>query len=312
MRHGALAQVLRPWTLSIVGIFGVGLVGVVPGARGDTAPSTSPVEADPPADTTERTLAHTLAAVEADLDAARSARARLDEHGAFAALARAENELDAALKATAAHAWLAEIAVQRGLTAAQAGLEGLAESAFERAASLDSERVVGLAEAPPRTVALARAARERVLARPLLPWGVSITPPDAALRIDGQVSPSNSPPALRGGPHLVVLAAPGHGSQAALVELADGPRAVGHFALLPSPEGARLPASPAAEPRVLVGAPLSVPHSPRAPRRPRRWMGWTSGVLAVAGAAAAALVLGLRSAPQGTRTLVVDPGPSAP
>jgi hypothetical protein len=304
MRHGALAQVLRPWALWSVGVF-----GVVSGAHADAAPSPGAAE-----DLAERTIAHTLAVVESELDAARTARARLDEHAAFSALARAEDALGEAFTATAAHAWLAEIAVQRGLTAAQAGLTGLADSAFERAASLDAERVVGLAEAPPRTVALARAARERVLARPLLPWGVSITPPAAGLRVDGQILPSNGPPALRGGPHLVVLSAQGHEPQAALVDLADGPRALGRFALLPTPEGApmRAPETTPTEPLALDAAPISAPSSPRAPRRARRWMGWASGALAVAGAAATALVLGLRSAPPGTRTLVVDPGPSAP
>jgi hypothetical protein len=138
MRHGALAQVLRPWALSILGVFSVGVSAGVSGARADAAPSAWSAPSDTPPDTAVRTIAHTLAAVETALDAARSARARLDERAAFAALARAEDELGAALTAAAAHAWLAEIAVQRGLTAAQAGLAGLADSAFERAASLDT------------------------------------------------------------------------------------------------------------------------------------------------------------------------------
>jgi tetratricopeptide (TPR) repeat protein len=263
------------------------------------ATSTAPARADPPNAHSVRTLLR----VEQALSQARARAARLDERRALGLLAEAEEDLLSVLDLRISHAYLGELALLRGMVAAQADAVDLAASAFERAASLDPARKLTRAEASPSTLALANAARARVLARPILPVEVSVEPATASVTFDGEPLGAAG---VRGGPHVLAVQAPGFAGYAAILEISDGPRARVRVALQP-----RQPA-----PAIAANDPPALPR-PRGEgaqsatvEGQRRWPWWVAGAaVIIAGAGAAWAAAASHTGGQPSRTLVVDPGP---
>jgi tetratricopeptide (TPR) repeat protein len=173
----------------------------------------------------ERELA-VLAAAERALLEARELSARFEQGRALVVLAQAEEALRAALELPLAHAFLAELHVQMALLAAGLGERRLAETALEHAATLDPQRSLQAAEAPPDVLELARSIERRRdgAARSRTP--VEVTPPGAEIVLDGAVL-GRAPLALDAPPgrHALSVRAAGHVPYAALVELGAGERA---------------------------------------------------------------------------------------
>jgi hypothetical protein len=273
-----------------------GVLALIMGAA--AVETTSPARAEP----VDAQGVQTLLRVEQALSQARARAARLDERTAFEILAEAEEALLSVLELRVSHAYLGELALLRGIVAAQADAAGLAASAFERAASLDSTRALTRAEATPSTLALANAARARVLARPLLPLELSVEPASARVTLDGEPLGGAG---VRGGPHVLTVQAPGHAGYAALVDLSDGPRARVQVALR---QVQRAPTIAEHAPAPLTGGPEPPALATSKPRR--HWPWWVAGAAAiVAGVGAAWMAAASHAGGQPSRTLVVDPGP---
>lgn len=178
-----------------------------------------------------------LSEVERALLETRELNAQFREAAALRVLWEAEQKLLAALTLPGVHAYLAEVSLQLGLCAAQLGELGLAETAFKRAASLDGTRRIEAAEAPPATLALARAIARAQDTTGNAELTVHVQPRDASLWLDGVRLSSDSVRA-RTGEHLLVVRAPGYTSYAALLHFAPGLRPVMTIALSELPVAA--------------------------------------------------------------------------
>ena len=167
-----------------------------------------------------------LSQVERLLREGRELSARFDERLALQRFSEAEERLRAALEIPHVHAWLAEVNLELGLCAAQLGQRGLAETALARAASLDPQRTVQAAEAPPALVLLARGIAQRRLRAPASQVLLEVEPAGASLWLDGQrVGQAPHDVTLPSGLHVLRVAAPGHRTYATLLELGPGRRA---------------------------------------------------------------------------------------
>ncbi|MFT3926227.1 MAG: PEGA domain-containing protein [Myxococcales bacterium] len=174
---------------------------------------------------TPRSELRVLEQVESLLREGRELSARFDERLALRRYAEAEQLLRSSLEIPQVHAWLAEVNLQLGLCAAQLGELGLAETALGRAASLDPQRTVQAAEAPPSLVHLAHAIEQRRARAPASQVLIETEPAGATLWLDGRrVGQAPHEMSLSSGMHVLRVAAPGRRTYAALLELGPGRR----------------------------------------------------------------------------------------
>jgi hypothetical protein len=178
-----------------------------------------------------------LARIEAQLAHAAERAAALAEGEALAALAQAADLGEQLADMPGAAAWNAEIQLRLAVIAAQAGQDGLAESAFRRAATLDPARRLLDAEAAPEIVARAtRVHRESVLgARGEIEVRV---PADGAQVFLDDVAQGGAPARLRApvGRHVLRVEAPGRVTYGAFIDVLEGARAPILVEPAPSPE----------------------------------------------------------------------------
>jgi hypothetical protein len=166
-----------------------------------------------------------LARIEALLAQAQAEAAALAEGRALATLAEAAREAEQLGDVPGAAHWNAEIQLGIGVTAAQAGMSGLAAEAFRRAATLDPRRALLSGEAPPSAVALyARVARQ-VAVSALGDFEVQVTAARARIYLD-DVSQGFAPVRVRApiGRHLLRVDASGHRSYGAFIDVLEGVR----------------------------------------------------------------------------------------
>ncbi len=177
-----------------------------------------------------------LSRLEALLASARERAAALDEAGALADLAQAAH-LGAGLgDVPGAAGYNAELQLQLGVTAAQAGLDDLAAIALRRAASLDPGRRLRTGEAPPAVVELAARLAREVATGPRGELVVQADTPGARVFVD-DVEQAATPARLRlpVGPHLLRVQAPGHVPYGAWIDVLQGQRPPIRVALAPEP-----------------------------------------------------------------------------
>ncbi|HEX4355184.1 MAG TPA: PEGA domain-containing protein, partial [Polyangiales bacterium] len=156
---------------------------------------------------------------------ARRDAAELDEPSALRRLAEAERLLSHALAVPGSSAFYAEVQLQLGVTAAQLGLDGLAEASFARAARLDPRRRLLAGEAPPTVVSLAARVFDRASAAPEGEVRIVTDPIGARVFLD-EVERGNAPVIVRArsGVHSLRIEAPGHVAYGVLFELEEGRR----------------------------------------------------------------------------------------
>jgi hypothetical protein len=217
------------------------------------APRFGPFEPDPLAAAIgappgiERQRKHGLARVEARLVEARRQAATLREREALASLAAAERAVAELADVPGASAWAAEVQLQLGAVAAQAGLLELAQAAFRRAATLEPGRRLLPAEAAPEVVALCAAIHTELAAAPSGVFQVQATAAAARVFLD-DVELGTAPLRARAvvGRHLLRVEAPGHGSYGSFIDVLSGERPELLVQLTPLPRVARA--------RALLGA----------------------------------------------------------
>jgi hypothetical protein len=177
-----------------------------------------------------------LVDIERHLAEARGQAAALREADALATLAQAASVSEQLGDVPGASAWQAEIQLRIGATAAQAGLQELAEFSFRRAALLEPGRRLLQAEAPPLVVAAyERVARQLALA-PLGSFEVRSAAPVASVFLD-DVLQGVAPLRVRAvvGRHLLRVQAAGYRPYGALVDVLEGSRPAIEVALSPEP-----------------------------------------------------------------------------
>lgn len=166
-----------------------------------------------------------LARIEALLARAAEHAAALAEDEALAALAQAADLGEQLADMPGAAAWNAEIQLRLAVIAAQAGQDGLAESAFRRAATLDAQRRLLDAEAAPEIVARAtRVQRESVLGAH---GEIEVRVRAGAARVFlDDVAQGSAPARLRApvGRHLLRVEAPGRVTYGAFIDVLEGAR----------------------------------------------------------------------------------------
>jgi hypothetical protein len=166
-----------------------------------------------------------LEQAEQALVTARAHAARLEERQAFELLSRAERALRAELDIPGAHAWLAELWIALAVIAAQRDELGLTTSYLAGAASVDPERQIGAAEAPPSLVALAQAAARTRDAASRSRFRIDVEPASARVLIDGEAIDAAREVVLAPGVHVLGVYAPGYASYAVLLDVFEGTRA---------------------------------------------------------------------------------------
>ncbi|MFT5353877.1 MAG: hypothetical protein ACI9KE_001077 [Polyangiales bacterium] len=141
--------------------------------------------------------------------------------------ARAQAEANADLPGIAS--WIAELEAMTAVTAAQIpgrSWAQLTDQSLERMASLDGDRVLRPAEAPPQLVARADAARQRVRAAPQAFFELSTNAEGALLFIDDElVGALPRRVEVGAGRHLLRLTAPEHASFGQVIDFGAGERA---------------------------------------------------------------------------------------
>jgi hypothetical protein len=166
-----------------------------------------------------------LAHIEELLARARSEAATLAEDRALGTLAEAAREAEQLGDVQGAAQWNAEIQLSIGVTAAQAGMSALATEAFRRAATLDPQRALLSAEAPPRVVELyANVARQVAVSAPG-EFEVQVSAPEARVYLD-DVARGLAPVRVRApiGRHLLRVEAPGHRPYGTFIDVLEGVR----------------------------------------------------------------------------------------
>lgn len=157
--------------------------------------------------------------------------------------ARALSLLSEAARIAQAHAdvpgsaaWIAEVHVAIGVTAAQAGLDGLSESALGRAATLDDTRGIRAAEARPDVVRRAERIARAVAARPTGSFEVRSEAEGARVFLDGE--PVGTAPVLVRAPvgtHVLRVQAPGRLAWGRVMQVYEGRRPPMTVRLAPTP-----------------------------------------------------------------------------
>lgn len=177
-----------------------------------------------------------LARVEALLAQARAEAADLAEGDALSSLAQAAALVDDLGDVPGAAMWQAEVQLQIGVTAGQAGLTQLAEDAFRRTTTLDPGRRLRQAEAPPAVVAqFERAARGRALSAAGA-FDVRASVAGAAVYLDDALQGA-APVRVRAvvGRHVLRVEAAGHQPYGASIDILEGERPALDIALAPAP-----------------------------------------------------------------------------
>lgn len=177
-----------------------------------------------------------LAEVERLLSYARARAAEMDEDAALSELARAASLADDLGDVPGVALWQAEVQVRIGITAAQAGLAALSESAFRRASALDPARQLQSAEAPPGVVErFERAARARARS-PSGRFLVRANVPGAEVYLD-DVPQGAAPARVQAvvGRHVLRVEAPGYRGYGAGIDVLEGERSAIDVLLSPTP-----------------------------------------------------------------------------
>jgi hypothetical protein len=193
-----------------------------------------------------------LQRVERALLEARELSADLREAAALRVLAGAEQELLGALAVPGVHAFLAEVYMQLALCAAQLDEHGLFESALERALSLDPNRRIEAAEAPPAILQRARALARSHDLTAFSESRIDAEPNSANAWLDGvRLSNRDASFRVRAGIHVLVVRAAGHAPYATLLSLGPGQHPALRIVLSPlASESARLALRGSREPAV--------------------------------------------------------------
>jgi len=178
-----------------------------------------------------------LALIEALLARARSEAATLAEDRALATLAEAVREGEQLGDVPGAARWNAEIQLSIGVTAAQAGMSALAAEAFRRAATLDPQRALLSAEAPPGVVELYAEVARRIAVSATGEFEVQVSAARARVYLD-DVSQGVAPVRVRAsiGRHLLRVDAPGHRPYGTFIDVLEGVRP--SLRVRPAPEPA--------------------------------------------------------------------------
>lgn len=154
---------------------------------------------------------------------------QLEQGEAITRLARARQQAEANADLPGIASWIAELEAMTAVTAAQIpgpSWAQLTDQSLERMASLDGDRVLRPAEAPPQLVARADAARQRVRAAPQAFFEISTNAPDALLFVDDElVGALPRRVELGAGRHLLRVTAPEHTSFGQVVDFDSGERA---------------------------------------------------------------------------------------
>ena len=177
-----------------------------------------------------------LARLEQRLAQAREQAAALFEREALSLLASAADAGEQLADVPGAAAWNAEVQLWLAVTAAQAGLPSLAESAFRRAAALDPSRHLLEAEAPPEVVAQSERVRRQVALGPRGEIEVRVPAEGARVFLDDVVQ-GQAPLRMRApvGRHVLRVQAPGYVTYGAFIDVLEGERPVLSVALAEEP-----------------------------------------------------------------------------
>jgi hypothetical protein len=217
-----------------------------------------PLEADPVAHAAAlppriaRGRMQALARIEGLLLDARGQAASLREADALASLAAAERTAEGAADVPGIAAWMAEVQLQLGAVAAQAGALELAEAAFRRAATLEPGRQLLPAEAAPDVVARCARIHTELAAAPAGSFEVqAFVGRDAAPALHGGASSPASarvflddvelgvaPVRARAvvGRHVLRVEASGHEGYGAFIDVLPGERPALAVQLTPLPQ----------------------------------------------------------------------------
>lgn len=153
---------------------------------------------------------------------------QLEQGEAITRLARARQQAEANADLPGIASWMAELEAMTAVTAAQipgASWAQLTDQSLERMASLDGNRVLRPAEAPPQLVARADAARQRVRAAPQAVFEISTNAPEALLFLDDElVGTLPRRVELGAGRHLLRVTAPEHTSFGQVIDFDSGQR----------------------------------------------------------------------------------------
>ncbi|MFK7999858.1 MAG: hypothetical protein AB8H86_09685 [Polyangiales bacterium] len=153
---------------------------------------------------------------------------QLEQGEAITRLARARQQAEANADVPGIVSWMAELEAMTAVTAAQipgASWAQLTDQSLERMASLDGNRVLRPAEAPPQLVTRADAARQRVRAAPLASFEISTNAPEGLLFIDDElVGPLPRRVEIGAGRHLLRVTAPEHTSFGQVIDFDSGER----------------------------------------------------------------------------------------
>lgn len=164
-----------------------------------------------------------LVRVEALIARAREAAARLREGEALDALAEARALVERRTRTPGVTRWLAEVELTTGVVAHQQGRHALAEQSLGRAASLDPDRQLGAAEAPPPVVRRARELARDAASRPQTRLTLRSEAPEARAFLDERpLGPLPVTVESEVGRHVVRIEAPGHRSWGRIVDLTEG------------------------------------------------------------------------------------------
>ncbi len=164
--------------------------------------------------------------VERLLVRAREQTAELEEKDALRSLSQAARIVEDHIDVAGASHWLADIQIAIAVTAAQSGLQGVADAALEKAMTLAPNRGVRAAEAPPQVARRAKEIAARVMRGPVGMLDVRTRRPGARVFVNDRfvgTTPVRS--RVRVGRHAVRLEAKGYKPYGRLVDVFEGLRA---------------------------------------------------------------------------------------
>lgn len=188
-----------------------------------------------PVDTIDPAELRVVSEIEALVMSARRSSARLEERDALRELARAEALAERHLAIAGMAAWYAEVELAIAITAAQAGMESLAEAALRRASSIDPARTVQAAEARPELVERSREVARAIATGPRGRFELRAEAPGARGFLDDR--PIGELPQVveaAVGRHVLRVEAPGHRAYAQTVDVLEGERAPVRVSLAPT------------------------------------------------------------------------------
>lgn len=220
-----------------------------------------------------------LSLIETLLIRARHATASLQERDALGILTRAERLAEQHLDVPGMSDWYAEVQLAIAITAAQAGMDGLSGAALRRAASVDPQRDVQVAEARPEVVERARQIRRAAVTGPRGRFEVRSDVDGAVVMLDdrtiGALPRTLTAPV---GLHVLRVEAPGHRPWARVVQVLEGERPALSVQLSPTRELAAArrveAAARAGEPEAVVAALAALASLTDSAGSPEVWLLW--------------------------------------